>query len=222
MRLVALGAAILGSLLTVGAALAVPISPSPTITFGPITADTFGAVITQSGTGGGGPTLITNIDVSAVDSTTLRFTSGFSAFSDFDEDVLISYHVTSTQPITAIDLSFNGSVLFGMAVTSVVERVHSGSPAGPIVGMMTVSCSFLGSCDFQDPAYELSDIPLSWAFTELWIDKDTNLTALLNAAMVDSVIDQGFHTNVPEPASLAVLGSGMLALGIIRRRRQGD
>ncbi|MDQ5955364.1 MAG: sorting protein [Patescibacteria group bacterium] len=216
-RLLASGL-LLAVLLLPHIAAAVPLVPSPTLTLGPMTFSGFTCVITASGPGIGGPAACTGIDVSTV-SDGIRFNSGFAADLGFVTDVAITYMVTSTIPITAIDLNFDGTSLFGNnSVTNVVESVYAGI-GGPLIGKLTVSCSSLGSCDHQDPPLEGGDIQLSAPTFSAYVTKDIQLVAGVTSGAAVSFIDQSIH--VPEPASMMVLGVGFAGLGFATRRRWG-
>jgi len=199
------------------AALAVPITPSPTLTSAGNTFDTFGCNVLALGAIAQ-PTNCNQIDVSATGGN-LTIQSGFVAGLNSFDDALLTYHVHSDAGIDAIDLSFNGSFL-GLAVTGVTEIVRTGpGQFAPIVGALTVSCSTGLPCDLQDPAFETPpDIPLTGTFKDLWITKDIVVAAGIGTGTI-SVIGQSFH-QVPEPASMAIFGSALVGIGLLRRRRK--
>ncbi|MBV8706765.1 MAG: PEP-CTERM sorting domain-containing protein [Acidobacteriaceae bacterium] len=136
----------------------------------------------------------------------ISFTSGFTAGAGFD-DAMISYNVSSAAGISSIGLDFNGTFL-GLAISSVTETAYSG---GKQVGFAQVSCSLLG-CSRTDT------IALNGAYNNLLVKKDIQVAAALGVAQA-SYIDQTFTTDAPEPGSTALLGSGLLAVaGLLRRR----
>jgi hypothetical protein len=116
---------------------------------------------------------------------------------------------------TARGLDFDGFFL-GLAIASVTETVKDSH--GTIVGFLTVSCATFG-CDRQDPPYEQFDIPLTGTYTDLFITKDINVTGVLGFAST-SYIHQGYTAEVPEPTTLALLGSGLLGGGMLGRRKR--
>ncbi len=136
----------------------------------------------------------------------IAFTSGFTAALGFD-DAMLSYNVSSGAGISSIGLDFNGTFL-GLAVSSVTETAFSN---GKQVGFAQVSCSLLG-CNQTD------NIALNGVYNNLFIQKDIQVAASLGIAQA-SYIDQTFATAAPEPGSTALLGSGLLAVaGLLRRR----
>jgi hypothetical protein len=210
-RLLASGL-LLAVLLLPHVAAAVPLVPSPTLTLGPMTFSGFTCVITASGPGIGGPAACTGIEVSTT-ADGIRFNSGFAADFGYVSDVAITYMVTSTIPITAIDLNFDGTSLFGNnSVENVVESVYAGV-GGPLIGKLTVSCSNLGSCDQQDPPLEGGDIQLLYPVYEALVTKDVQVVAGVTSGAAISFIDQSIH--IPEPAPLLVLGGSFVALGML-------
>ena len=200
-----------------GAAVAAPIVPSPTVTVGGLPGAVF-SNFTCSLTGfGGSPTNCNQINVNPSPlNNGIEFSSGFTASIGQFTDATLSYTVTDTNPINAIDLSFNGT-FFGLGVSSVTETVRNAAN-NQIVGFLKVSCS-LFNCNLSDPATGFINLT-GGAYTSLIVQKDINVTGSLGLAQ-QSIIDQSFHTvATPEPASMALLGVGLAGIGFARRLRQ--
>lgn len=144
----------------------------------------------------------------------LRFSSDFLAAPASFDDATIGYHVSSASGISSVGLSFDGTV-FGLAITEVTETVKNSN--NQIVGFLDVVCGSpqLGaSCS---NANRDLNIALNGTYTNLYIEKDVKVNGILGTASA-SVIDQTF-SNAPEPGSTALLGSGLLAVaGLLRRR----
>lgn len=217
-----------------GTASANPITSAGTITAGNLQFSDFGCSISNSGNAG--PDACSNINVDtyygSIGGVTpgLRFSSGFNAYAEgiwpasSNEDALLTYTVKALNgtAINKLALDFNGEAektWFGRAIAAVTETVVSN---GRIVGKLTVSCTTAGSCDMQDPSFESSDIPLDGLYTDLFVTKDIQLAAYSNkfgsAFATISYVDQNFGV-VPEPASVALLGMGLLGLGYVSRRK---
>jgi hypothetical protein len=206
-------------LLTAGTAVAgtitspVPISPSPTFSVSGVP----GAVFSNFGcslTGGGAPATCGQINVGPSPfNNGIEFTSGFTAIAGSFSDAAITYSINSTTGITGVDLGFNGA-FFGLAVASVTEQVFNAN-TNQLIASLKVSCSPL-NCSQQDPATGFID--LGGSYTNLLVEKDINVTSTIVGASTISIIDQSFHS-VPEPASMLVIGSGLVALGFLRRKQ---
>lgn len=211
-----------GLALTATAAHAVPITTpgvseaitTPGLAFSSngMTFDDFTASLTMGGIGISTPYSPSQIDVSLISNPTttgLQINSGFQATFYAFNDAALTYTASSATGISSIGLSFDG-YFGGLGISSVTENVYSDPNHQDLVGSATVSCSLAG-CSKTD------DIALNGIYDTVYVTKDIYVGASFGSAG-QSIIDQTY-TQVPEPASMALLGSGLFGLGMLRRRR---
>jgi hypothetical protein len=135
----------------------------------------------------------------------VRIQAAFNAGTT-TEDVTFQYdgHITGGVFHDA-SMYFNGT-----AVSSVTEDIFN-LANGHQIGHFAVS----------SPGSSTASIVLSENATDIRMVKDIGLNFTSPGPTVISIVDQQFsQTTVPEPASLAMLGVGLLALGVRRQRRK--
>lgn len=208
------------SVLAAGAAQAAPISGPQTLTVAGVTFSGFDCTLT--GAGGSAPGACDQIAVGAnAQGDGISFSSGFTALGEGlnFSDAVLTFRASAAAGIDGVSLGFNGTFL-GMAVSSVTETIRDAATKAQLA-FLEVACGSFG-CERNDPV--AGYLSLGRGYTELLIQKDINVSAFAGLAQI-SIIDQGFRTgtptgtHVPEPASMALFGVGLLGLGLTRRRR---
>jgi len=192
-----------------------------------LTVDNFEFTRTCGGVGVCAPLDASGIDVTLVNNQ-IRFAGGFTALSNggfASADFLIGYNIASVPAIGGVGLLFNGAVVGDQSFAEVVETVLATVPFLHVAGQAQVDA----------PGGPLADIAvLDAAYHNIKVVKDIFLVGSdsegLGYATI-SLIDQ-FYAGpgvdpfcvgaecdvVPEPATYAMLGVGLVGIYLAKRR----
>jgi hypothetical protein len=186
---------------------------SLTVTCGGLTFSNFTVV-----DAGGAPSPVVNLTGATYANgiALLTFNPNMSVLAGNVADIYLFFTVTGG--INQIDLSVGGSRSSVVESVCTKEFTSGGGCTGSLLSQATVYSSTPNQPIWADP-FTLTN--------PVYIYKDINVDgresrifgAPANGAL--SGFTQSFHTAVPEPMTLSMMGIGLLGLGLVRRRQQG-
>jgi hypothetical protein len=143
----------------------------------------------------------------------LEFTAGWSVSTPAEEDSVIGFIVSTVNDadtIDSLDLEFNGHYT-GTGTSGVTENYCEG-------GLLTSCPTTVGQIAVTNPPTVLSIT--SEEFTPvntLQVSKDIVVSSGSEGTASISDLNNTYG-QVPEPGTLGLLGGGLVALGLVRRR----
>jgi len=149
-----------------------------------------------------------------------QFSSGWNVGtqpggSSSDQDSLIVFTVSTVNGAATLEdlsLFFNGS-FSGTGLSGVAEQYCLGG------SLQSCPQGDAGQLSVTNPPPKFNDASFFTPVSSISVSKDINVTSGINGtANISQVINTFSQLAVPEPASYFLLGGGLMALGLLRRR----
>jgi hypothetical protein len=203
-------AAVMLTLASVGSASATSVlTPGLSVTSGGLTFSNFTCDSVGSGTHTGGCSSI-GVTPLTPQPAGISLSTALSASGVSSVDGVVTFDVSAPMGVNTVGLAMDSTYL-GLGVDSVTETVYA-SLGGPVLGDASVICSSSSGCAGSTSVV----IQLSGTYTSLYITKDISLSSYSSDSAASIVAVTQTFTEVPEPMSIALVGS-LLILSFMAR-----
>ena len=200
-------------------AVVVGASAVSSVSCGPLVFSNFSATVIQP-PGGSATITLAPFGESEFDDST------GTVFLTFDPNMIvpagavedIHFYFTVTGAVSQVDLSVGNTP--GAAITEVYCSTPIPTSGGntnqcTASGAGSVNGSLSAGAGGSNPGTPFNTVSTLYIFKDIQLNNTSGQTEEL------STFTQSFHTPVPEPVTLSMMGIGLLGIGLMRRRQQG-